>query len=69
LVIQDEPVLKRAQEGSRLFPHGAAHHQIASALVNLGFRPMDVDKVIAQMPQDIDLQDGIRQGLTALGTV
>jgi Holliday junction DNA helicase RuvA len=46
-----------------------SHREIASALVNLGFRPADVDTVISQMPKDIDLQEGIRQGLSALGSV
>ena len=46
-----------------------SHREIASALVNLGFRSADVDTVISQLPQDIDLQEGIRQGLSALGSV
>lgn len=40
--------------------------EIASALVNLGYRPQEVEKVVAQMPADIDLQTGLRQGLTIL---
>lgn len=46
-----------------------SQREIASALVNLGFRSGDVDKVISQMPEGIDLQEGIRQGLSALGSV
>lgn len=40
--------------------------EISSALVNLGFKPQDVEKVIATMPKEINLQDGVRQGLAAL---
>ncbi|MEZ0393058.1 MAG: Holliday junction branch migration protein RuvA [Pseudobdellovibrionaceae bacterium] len=43
-----------------------SHSEIHSALVNLGFRPQDVDKVVSQLPKEIDLQEGIRQGLSAL---
>jgi Holliday junction DNA helicase RuvA len=43
--------------------------EISSALVNLGFRSQDVEKVVSQMPKEIDLQEGIRQGLSALTSV
>lgn len=42
------------------------HREISSALINLGFRAVDVEKVISQMPKEIELQEGIRQGLSAL---
>jgi len=45
-----------------------ALRDISSALVNLGFRPQDVEVVISQMPKEIDLQEGIRQGLSALSS-
>ena len=40
--------------------------EVVSALVNLGFRLQDVEKVVEDMPPDLDLQSGIRQGLAAL---
>lgn len=40
--------------------------EISSALINLGFRGVDVEKVVSQLPKEVDLQDGIRQGLAAL---
>lgn len=43
-----------------------ARPQIVSALVNLGFRLGDVEKVVDQMPGDTDLEGGLRQGLSAL---
>ena len=42
------------------------HREISSALINLGFRAADVEKVVTQMPKEIELQEGIRQGLSAL---
>lgn len=48
---------------------GLAAREVASALVNLGFRPVDVDKVVAQLPKDISFEEGVRQGLAALTSV
>jgi Holliday junction DNA helicase RuvA len=42
--------------------------QIVSALVNLGFRGTEVEKVVDQMKPDTDLETGLRQGLAALTT-
>lgn len=44
----------------------AARPQIVSALVNLGFRMNDVEKVVDQMSAETDLESGLRQGLSAL---
>lgn len=50
---------------------GAAsvHKELSSALVNLGFRLQDVEKVVSEFPQDLDLQEGIRRGLSALTSI
>jgi Holliday junction DNA helicase RuvA len=40
--------------------------EISSALINLGFRGVDVEKIVSQMPKEMELQDGIRQALAAL---
>ena len=48
--------------------HFRARSQIVSALVNLGFRFNDVEKVVDHMPTDTDLEAGLRQGLAALTT-
>jgi Holliday junction DNA helicase RuvA len=45
---------------------GSSRSEIISALVNLGFRLVDVEKVVSPMPADIDLERGIRDGLSAL---
>ena len=43
-----------------------ARSQIVSALVNLGFRIGDVEKVVDHMPPETDLEQGLRRGLSAL---
>jgi Holliday junction DNA helicase RuvA len=40
--------------------------QIVSALVNLGFRIAEVEKVVDAMPPETDLEHGLRRGLSAL---
>lgn len=52
-------------KASRAVPH----REISSALINLGFRSQDVDKVVGEFPKDIDLQEGIRRGLSALTSI
>jgi Holliday junction DNA helicase RuvA len=39
--------------------------QVTSALINLGFRSQDVEKVVAQL-EPTSVEEGIRQGLAAL---
>lgn len=56
--------LKFVQEEKAL---SSTHGEIKSALVNLGFKPADVDKVVTGMDPHMDLQAGIRQGLSVLG--
>jgi holliday junction DNA helicase RuvA len=43
-----------------------ARADITSALVNLGFKIQDVEKVVTQMPPETDFQDGVRLGLSSL---
>jgi len=43
-----------------------ARPQIVSALVNLGFRLGDVEKVVDSMPAETDLEGGLRRALSAL---
>ncbi len=43
-----------------------ARSQIVSALVNLGFRLNDVERVVDQMPPETDFESGLRQGLAGL---
>ncbi|RME15658.1 MAG: Holliday junction branch migration protein RuvA [Bdellovibrio sp.] len=39
---------------------------IRSALVNLGFHPQEVERVVAQLDPQIDFQEGVRKGLSEL---
>lgn len=39
---------------------------ILSALVNLGFRLPDAERVVGDLPEDVEVQSGIRTGLQAL---
>lgn len=45
---------------------GKVRGEIISALVHLGFRLHDVEKVVERMPLDVELEKGIRDGLSAL---
>jgi len=42
--------------------------EIVSALVHLGFRASDVEKVVEKMRPDTNLETGVREGLLALTT-
>ena len=58
--------LVRASEDTVQAEMFAARQEIVSALVHLGFRMADVEKVVAQMEPDTDVQAGVRMGLSAL---
>jgi holliday junction DNA helicase RuvA len=40
--------------------------EVGSALINLGFRAQEVDKVLHHLPDGLSTEEGIRQGLAAL---
>jgi Holliday junction DNA helicase RuvA len=69
LTLKGKLILNPKESNPKKSIFAGAHQEIASALINLGFRSQDVDKVISQMPKEIDLQQGIRQGLSALTSV
>lgn len=39
---------------------------VLSALVNLGFKLPDAEKAVGDLPEDVEIQDGVRRGLQAL---
>lgn len=39
---------------------------VLSALMNLGFRVQDVEQMVLDLPQDIDVEQGVRKGLQTL---
>jgi Holliday junction DNA helicase RuvA len=63
LTLQGKLVRANEVSGASRF---VARPQIVSALVNLGFRLIDVEKVVDQMPPETDLEAGLRQGLAGL---
>lgn len=44
----------------------AAREQIVTALLNLGFRLQEVEKVVEQLDPNVEVQEGLRQSLGAL---
>lgn len=68
LVLSEDEVPQgaKAKKAGVVDSLGPIHTELVSALVNLGFRSQDVEKVVGGFPEDIDLQQGIRQGLQAL---
>lgn len=65
LTLQGKLVRAEAGTGPQRF---VARSQIVSALVNLGFRIGDVEKVVDRMTPETNLEHGLRQGLAALTT-
>lgn len=41
---------------------------ISSALVNLGFKSQQVELFVSSLPKDIEIEEGVRQGLQALSS-
>jgi Holliday junction DNA helicase RuvA len=42
------------------------HPDITSALLNLGFKPQAVEQFVITLPKDVNLEEGVRKGLSAL---
>lgn len=63
LTLQGKLVRAGEASGDQRF---RARSQIVSALVNLGFRIGDVERVVDHMPPETELEAGLRQGLAAL---
>jgi Holliday junction DNA helicase RuvA len=60
LVRVDQPVAQKQKN--------AARDQIVTALINLGFRLQEVEKVVDQLDPQLDVQEGLRRSLSALTT-
>lgn len=69
LTLKGKLVSAQTESGEGPVISGLAAREVASALVNLGFRPVDVDKVVAKLKKDISFEDGVKQGLQALTSV
>jgi len=64
LTLQGKLVLIDSKSKGSVRPE--THRQIASALVNLGFKPQLVDQFIETIPKASTLEEGVRQGLQKL---
>jgi len=63
LELKGKLVLGDEQKPRSMF---SARSDIVSALVNLGFKVQDVEKVVDQMAGTTDFEEGLRQGLSTL---
>lgn len=68
IILELKGKLVLAEEEKRKAAFGA-RADIVSALVNLGFKLSDVEKVVNEMPPETDLQTGVRTGLQHLTSV
>jgi Holliday junction DNA helicase RuvA len=68
VLVDEEPRALKGAKGQATVSQrlGTLRGEVISALVNLGFRAQDVERVVADFPADIELQQGVRQGLKAL---
>ncbi len=67
LVVSAEPApLKKKAAGVVAPRFTGARADVLSALVNLGFRLPDAERVVGDLPEDVDVQTGVRSGLQAL---
>lgn len=62
--LKDKLVLKNKAGATSL--REGVKRDIYSALVNLGYSPNEVEKIVAPMPAKIDFQEGVREGLSHL---
>ncbi len=63
----EEPKATKAKTALPLQPKfTGVRADILSALVNLGFRLPDAERVVGDLPDDVEMQAGLRTGLQAL---
>jgi Holliday junction DNA helicase RuvA len=67
LIKLDDDGLPKA--GDKTKSLGGSHREISSALINLGFRAQDVERVLVDFPKEIELEEGVRTALSALTTI
>ncbi|RYZ63285.1 MAG: Holliday junction branch migration protein RuvA, partial [Proteobacteria bacterium] len=60
---QEEPKAPKSKIQLTLAPKfEGTRADVLSALVNLGFRPQDAERVVGDLPEDVEVQSGIRTG-------
>ncbi|PWU14549.1 MAG: Holliday junction branch migration protein RuvA [Bdellovibrio sp.] len=60
--------LVMAEEGRSVSPAQKPTDDISSALLHLGFRPPEVEKVLARLPPGLTFEEGVRESLSLLST-
>lgn len=63
LSLKGKLVLASEKDKSKPVP---AQSNLVSALVNLGYKPQEVERIIGDIPSDLDLQESLRRGLQLL---
>jgi Holliday junction DNA helicase RuvA len=69
LVIASEEPMKKKAPPQLVLPQSrfdGPRAAVLSALVNLGFRLPDAERVVSDLPEGIELESGVRKGLQAL---
>lgn len=66
LSLKGKLVLSSRSESKKLAPVSQNILIITSALVNLGYKINDVERVITEFPRDMEVQEGVRRGLQVL---
>jgi Holliday junction DNA helicase RuvA len=69
LTLKGKLVLASEKALGRTAAKPTAQKELTSALVNLGFRPPDVDRVVSNLPHEIDLENGLKAALSALTSI
>ncbi len=66
LVLSLKGKLKLAEDSDKKKPIKGISKEIVSALVNLGFKETDAQKVVEGLPKDTNFEEGVRKGLSSL---
>lgn len=67
LTLKGKLVHKESAGGANARPKGV-HGEISFALINLGFRPADVERVMEKLPPVIELEEGLKFCLSRLAS-
>jgi holliday junction DNA helicase RuvA len=66
LTLQGKLVRVESKQKGKTIQVNETHRQVASALVNLGFKNQNVEQFIATLSAQVSLEDGVREGLRKL---
>ncbi|MCB0368218.1 MAG: Holliday junction branch migration protein RuvA [Bdellovibrionales bacterium] len=69
IVLSLQGKLVRIEEKKKAKLLVSSHHQISSALINLGFKPQIIEEYLGELPETIPVEEGIRKALTQLSQI